>query len=163
MQWQARAGQMADEWEIQRLARLYAYAMDNNASEVIDAIFTEDGELRFREEGFMRWPGTPPRGHVALREVPPMLAKRYFATLHIIHNQLTTVLGDDRAEGQTYCTAEHLEKDKAGGHTIYRMRIRYLDQYRRERGAWRFSCRELMAEWTDVRQVTNGQPRRPTL
>ena len=151
LQWQASPGQMADEWAIQRLARLYARAMDRNLPDIIGAIFTEDAVLD--RAGQLR------EGRARLMQIPPWLRERYLSTLHKIHNQLVTVTGDT-AEGETYCTAEHLEHDRGGGTTLYSMSIRYQDRMVRQKDAWRFQRRTLVIEWTDVRQVLwqNGLP-----
>lgn len=145
MKWQASPGQMADEWEIRRLALLYARAMDRNDPEILDEIFTEDGVID--RAGQLR------TGRAAVRKAPAMLNERYLSTVHSVHNQLITVTGKDTAEGETYCHAEHLERDRGGGNTVYTMAIRYQDQYVRDGGKWRFKRRTLVVEWTDVRSV----------
>jgi len=150
MQWQANPNQMADEWAIQRLARLYAYGMDRNQPDVIGAIFTEDGVID--RAGQLR------EGRENLRKIPPWLKQRYLATMHSIHNQLITVTGDATAEGETYCTAEHLEKDRTGGTSIFSMAIRYQDKMVKEAGVWRFKRRQLIIEWTDMRPVVCQNP-----
>jgi hypothetical protein len=144
MDWQADARQASDEWEIQRLGLLYARAMDRNQPEIIDEIFTEDGVID--RAGQVR------EGRETLRGIPPWLKERYLATLHKVHNQLVTVRGD-QARGETYCTAEHLERDRGGGTTLYSMSIRYDDELVRQEGRWRYRRRTLSIEWTDVRQV----------
>jgi hypothetical protein len=141
---QAQYAQAADEWEIRRLALLYAHAMDRNVPEIIDEIFTEDGVID--RAGQVR------EGRQVLRGIPPWLREKYLATLHKVHNQLVTVNGE-RAEGETYCTAEHLQRDNGGGTFLYSMSIRYDDQLLKQSGKWRFKRRTLTIEWTDVRQV----------
>ena len=142
--WQATAGQSADEEAIKRLALLYARAMDRNEPDIIEAIFTEDAVID--RAGQLR------EGRARLKEIPPWLKGRYLGTMHKIQNQLITVTGDT-AEGETYCTAEHLERDRGGGTTLYSMSIRYQDRMVKQHGQWRFQRRQLIIEWTDVRQV----------
>jgi hypothetical protein len=72
------------------------------------------------------------------------------ATVHRVHNQVATVTGDE-ATGETYCTADHLLNDV---HSVLVWTIRYLDQWRREGGQWRFTRRKLIVEWEEVRAVT---------
>jgi hypothetical protein len=150
MQWQANPNQMADEWAIQRLARLYAYGMDRNQPDVIEAIFTEDGVID--RAGQLR------EGRANLRKIPPWLRERYLATMHKIHNQLITVTGENTAEGETYCAAEHLERDRTGGTSLFCMAIRYQDKMVKEAGVWRFKRRQLIIEWTDVHPVVAQNP-----
>lgn len=145
MQWQASKDQMADEWEIRRLALLYAHAIDRNRPEIFDAIFTQDCVIDVA--------GKLHEGFEIVRAIPAGVAGRYLTTLHSVHNQLITVTGTDTAEGETYCHAEHLERDRGGGSTVYLMAIRYQDRYARDRGSWRFRRRTLVVEWTDVRSV----------
>ena len=145
MEWQAKPEQRADEWEIRRLALLYARAMDRNEPAIFELIFTEDAVIER--------PGVKREGRAAILQIPASLKKRYLGTLHKIHNQLVTVTAADTAEGETYCTAEHLQRDRAGGTTLFAMSIRYRDWVVREAGHWRFRRRHLVFEWTDTRQV----------
>jgi len=144
MEWRAEHAQSTDEWQIKRLGLLYARAMDRNLPAIIDEIFTEDGVID--RAGQLR------EGRAVLRALPPWLQDRYLATLHKVHNQLVSVHGDT-AQGETYCTAEHLERDRGGGTTLYSMSIRYDDRMVKQAGKWRFKRRTLTIEWTEVRQV----------
>ena len=145
MKWKADYAQSADEWQIRRLALLYARAIDRNIPEIMDDIFTEDA--------FLDIAGRPRReGRQAMHDLPGWAKERWVPTLHKVHNQLVTVEGD-AAEAETYCTAEHLERDSGGGTTLYSMSIRYADQLVKHSGQWRFKSRTLTIEWTDVRQV----------
>ena len=145
MKWKADYAQSADEWQIRRLALLYARAIDRNIPEIMDDIFTEEAILDIA--------GRPRReGREAMHALPGWAKERWVATLHKVHNQLVTVQGD-AAEGETYCTAEHLERDAGGGTTLYSMSIRYDDRFVKLAGKWRFKSRVLTIEWTDVRQV----------
>jgi hypothetical protein len=152
MEWKARPEQRADEWEIRRLALLYARAMDRNEPAILEQIFTEDGVIDRQ--------GNRREGRAAILKVPPYLRERYLATMHKVHNQLVTVSGPDSAEGETYCTAEHLQRDIGGGTTLFSMSIRYQDTIVRQGGAWRFKLRRLIIEWTDIRQIhwSNAPP-----
>lgn len=147
MKWQAEAAQRADEWEIRRLAPLYARAMDSNVPDILDRVFTEDGVID--RQGVLR------DGLAVIRAIPGELAKRYKRTVHKVHQQLITVTGPDSAEGEVYCTAEHLERDRGGGFSMFTMSIRYQDQYVKQGGLWKFKRRTLVIDWTDMRQVVS--------
>ena len=80
------------------------------------------------------------------------IAELYLATQHRVHNQVVSVDGDV-ADGETYSTADHLSS--AGGtRTILTWAIRYQDRWRRVDGAWQFSHRLLVIDWTDTHTIT---------
>ena len=97
---------MTDAQTVERWMIGYRTAWESNDPDDIRAIFTEDAVID--RAGQLR------EGRARLKEIPPWLKGRYLGTLHKIHNQLITVTGDT-AEGETYCTAEHLERDRGGG------------------------------------------------
>lgn len=84
------------------------------------------------------------------------LTSAFKATRHLIHNQTVEVDGD-RARGETVCTAEHrmpaLECDQ-----LLCWAIRYQDEWRRTDGVWRFTRRELIVDWEELRTVRDAGP-----
>jgi hypothetical protein len=75
--------------------------------------------------------------------------QQFSATFHLVANHSIAVDGDD-GHGEVYCVAHHLSVEAARSvdHVMY---IRYLDQYRRQDGSWRFAARETFVEWTEER------------
>jgi len=68
-------------------------------------------------------------------------------TSHAVHNHSIAFSDDGSAEGEVYVTAYHRMHDGKGGYDEYIGGFRYLDNYREEGGAWRFSRRQLIIDW----------------
>lgn len=79
------------------------------------------------------------------------LGEMFKATRHVVHAQHATVEGDG-AKGETSCTAEHRLESKEGD-VLLVWAIRYQDEWRRVEGGWRFTRRELIVDWEEVRPV----------
>jgi uncharacterized protein (TIGR02246 family) len=138
-----------DEAAIRRLAALYARAMDRNEPQLLAEIFTADAVL----EG----PGFAMRGHGEICAIPGMLQQMYSRTLHQIHNQTVSIAGD-RAEAETYCTANHLTAAADGAASNLVWAMRYHDRLRRENGHWRFQRRSAVIDWTETRPAQLTAP-----
>ena len=118
---------MRDEWEMRRLAYLYAGAGDGNDPETFASIFTEDAVVVS--------PQATIEGRANLARIPGMLNDMFAKTMHTVMNQTVKIDGD-KAEGETYCIAYHMHHPKGGKSMRYVMFIRYQDRFRRENGAW---------------------------
>ena len=77
------------------------------------------------------------------------LAHAFVATRHIVHD-IDAVITGDAAEGETRSTAEHHLADG----TLLFWAIRYQDKWRCEQGVWRFSRRDLVVDWQELRPLT---------
>jgi uncharacterized protein (TIGR02246 family) len=128
---------LEDRLALQELAARYARAVDRRDYDAFVALFTDDGVLC--------GPGYVMKAHGEI-EKGIRLIEQYEATQHCVHQQLVDVRGD-AARGETYCVARHVY-EKAGVKRKLDMGVRYQDEYRRERGAWRFVRRELVLDWT---------------
>lgn len=85
------------------------------------------------------------------------LTNAFKATRHLIHNQTMEVSGDT-ASGETVCTAEHRMTGPDGSDVLLCWAIRYQDQLARQADAptgWRFTRRELIVDWEEIRPVQN--------
>jgi hypothetical protein len=109
--------------------------MDYGGADVMDHIFAEDGELL--------GPGFAIRGREALGGVPAQVAAQYRSTLHMVHNQLVEIDGD-QARSVTYCLAHHVIDGGIG----FEMAIRYHDLLRRGSEGWRIASRQVLCDWT---------------
>jgi SnoaL-like domain len=78
----------------------------------------------------------------------------YIATMHF-NGQSTTVLDGDHASGVTYCLAHHVKVD-GSARSLMIAAIRYLDSFVKQNGAWFFSQRKLMVDWTETRSLVAG-------
>lgn len=138
-----RVERLLDERELRRTAELYAQGADRRDKQLWASIFTEDGVIEA--------PGIRIEGRANIVAALDVMARLYFATQHRVHNQVVSIDGDT-AEGETYSTADHLSA--AGDtRTILTWAIRYQDRWRRVDGAWRFSHRSLLIDWTDTRTL----------
>lgn len=126
-----------DRLALQELSNRYARAVDRRDYAAFVALFAANGVLC--------GPGYAMTAHAEI-ERGIRLIEQYEATQHCVHNQLVEVRGD-AASGETYCVARHIyERD--GVKRKLDMGVRYQDEYRRERGGWRFTRRELVLDWT---------------
>ena len=126
-----------DRLALQELSNRYARAVDRRDYAAFVALFAANGVLC--------GPGYALTAHAEI-ERGIRLIEQYEATQHCVHNQLVEVRGD-AASGETYCVARHIyERD--GVKRKLDMGVRYQDEYRRERGGWRFTRRELVLDWT---------------
>jgi hypothetical protein len=75
----------------------------------------------------------------------------YITTMHF-NGQNTVVLDGDHASGVAYCLAHHV-KVAGSARTLMVAAIRYLDSFVKQDGAWFFSQRKLMVDWTETRSL----------
>jgi len=136
------AADLVDLAALRRTADLYAQGADRRDKSLWEAVLADDCVI----EG----PGFTMEGRAANLGSIDALGQMFRATIHRVHNQVATVTGDT-ASGETYCTADHLLNDVD---SVLVWTIRYLDQWRREGGQWRFTHRKLIVEWEEVRAVT---------
>ena len=132
---------LLDEAALRRTAELYAQGADRRDKVTWAAITTEDCVIEA--------PGIILRGQREIVAALDFMAQLYVSTQHRVHNQLASIDGD-RAEGETYSTADHLSVT-AGGRSLLTWAIRYQDRWRREQGQWRFQHRFLILDWTETR------------
>lgn len=138
-------GILLDHALLRRSADLYAAGADRRDKALWREVLAEDCLI----EG----PGFSIAGREANLGSIDHLAAMFRATFHRVHNQLATIDGD-YATGETYCTADHLQADG----TILSWSIRYQDEWRREGGVWRFTRRQLIVDWEEIRPVTVRGP-----
>lgn len=136
------AADLVDLAALRRTADLYAQGADRRDKALWKAVLAEDCVI----EG----PGFTIEGRAANLGSIDALGQMFRATVHRVHNQVATVTGDE-ANGETYCTADHLLNDTD---SVLVWTIRYLDRWRREDGQWRFTHRKLIVEWEEIRVVT---------
>ncbi|MDD3800381.1 MAG: nuclear transport factor 2 family protein [Novosphingobium sp.] len=144
----ASATQEEAERAYHRLACLYARAMDANEPDLLDRVMTAEGVIDSL--------GHLIEGREAVRACPAMLRDMYLMTQHQVHNQTLALTSDNEAEGETYCTASHIQPPAGEGHshTAYVWAIRYQDSLRRgEDGQWRIARRKLLLDWTETRPI----------
>ena len=135
----------ADIVALQQLAWTYCHGIDRRDFALVRSLYHDDA---IDDHGPMYNGG--PDGFVAIL---PTLMKGWSITAHIIHNTVYVIDGD-KAEGELVVTAYHQTLDRKReviGHG------RYIDQYRKRDGVWRFIHRSLVLDWMDDREI----PSRP--
>lgn len=142
MDLEQRVARLEDRAEINDLVVRYFLASDGDDFDTIGESFTPDA--RFASSG--RISGEGPEGIVAFIR---MARSHMGLTLHTPHYVQVTFDGPDRARG---LVGAHLELVMAGRH-LYGA-VRYVDEYARQDGAWRFAARDMrtiaIAPWSDV-------------
>jgi hypothetical protein len=134
-----------DTIALQRLAWSYCHGIDRRDFALVRSLYHDDA---IDDHGPMFKGG--PDGFVAIL---PKLMKGWSMTAHIIHNMVFLIDGD-QAEGELIVTAYHQTLD--GGREVIG-HGRYIDQYRKREGVWRFYRRSLVLDWMEDREI----PSRP--
>jgi len=80
------------------------------------------------------------------------LTQAFVATRHVVHD-IDAVIDGDTAHGETRSTAEHRIAGGEHGDTLLVWAIRYQDTWRRDQGTWRFTRRDLVVDWEEIRPV----------
>lgn len=145
--------QVSDRLAIRELVDAYAYCADRRDATGQMALFTEDTEFLVYMDRDSPSPTQHLRGRAALAPVFDEL-NTYVTTMHF-NGQSTAVLDGDRASGVAYCLAHHV-KVEGSARSLMVAAIRYLDSFVKQDGAWFFSQRKLMVDWTETRPLGTG-------
>jgi len=140
----------AESRELHELVERYAQAVDRADGAAVAELFADDGVLAL-------WmvPGSDEQtgervGPAEIATVGDGL-RRYVATHHTISSH-TSVVDGMHAQGETLCTAHHVEE--AEGKRIDKvLYLRYLDVFTRTTDGWRFARRELHVQWQSTLPV----------
>ena len=124
-----------------RLGHTYCHAIDRRDFSLLRTLYDDDA---IDDHGPMFCGG--PDAFVTW--LPKAMAS-WDATTHIIHNALFLIAGDE-ADGELVNTAYHRALD--GTHEVI-VHGRYLDQYRKRDGIWRFFRRGLVLDWMEQRPL----------
>jgi hypothetical protein len=130
--------------EIRELAQLYSRAIDRRDTALLRTLFTADGTQSLGSA----FQGTADELVAMLDQAMPYM--RY--TGHHVCNHLIAVNGD-QAEGEVYALVYHVLPDGKGGSVEDITGVRYLDQYRKDRGRWRFLRRNGVFDWKRVAPI----------
>jgi hypothetical protein len=138
----------ADRLAIRELFDAYAHCADRRDAEGQKALFTADTRFAVHMSG----PGTEPTYVIEGREqLTPVFEdlNQYEATTHF-NGQSSIELNGDWATGESYTIAHHLFT-KDGQRQIMIASLRYLDTFVKADGAWLFSKRNLILDWSETR------------
>jgi hypothetical protein len=137
-------GEALDTLALQRLVWAYCHAVDRRDYILLRSLYHDDAiddhgaMFCGSADAFVAW-------------LPSML-QNWQATSHAITNLLFLIDGD-QAEGELVSTAYHRTLD--GSREII-AHGRYLDQYRKRDGVWRFWRRALAHDWMEDRAIAPG-------
>jgi ketosteroid isomerase-like protein len=140
-----------DRLAIRELIDAYAHCADRRDAKGQMALFTDDTRFLVFMDATAAQPTQELHGRESLAPVFDDL-NQYTATMHF-NGQSTIVLDGDRATGETYCLAHHLEAAQDGQRTMMIASIRYLDEFARQDGSWLFAERRLMVNWIETRPI----------
>jgi hypothetical protein len=143
----ATADEMLDTFALQQLVLAYCHGIDRQDLRLVRSLYHDDA---IDDHGAMFRGG--PDEYVAWL---PSILSRWSATAHIIHNTLFLIEGE-YAEGEVTVTAYHRTADGAREVIAHG---RYIDQYKKRDGVWRFFRRSLALDWMEKRAVPpSGAP-----
>ena len=155
---------MTDAEDRQALADLvtaYARGCDRRRPEEVASLYTDDGGFAIVDAGSVpeREAGVEP---IEISGYDRMVAgfsrlSRYEHTFHMLGQQ-TVDLDGDRATGECYCLAHHVEIADDGSRSVMIMHIRYQDRYARTADGWKFEHRTLMVDWRETRPLVDPAP-----
>lgn len=120
--------------EIRELVLLYSRGVDRQDFALLRTLYTPDGW-----DSHGPYFDGPADAYVDFleRSLPHL-----HVSAHHVCNHLISVDGD-AGEGEVYAIAWHLIPDGSGGLVHDVQIVRYIDQYRRQDGRWRFARRDV--------------------
>ncbi|HLG86511.1 MAG TPA: nuclear transport factor 2 family protein [Alphaproteobacteria bacterium] len=133
--------ELLEKQAIAELVLNYSRAVDRQDLKLLRSLYTRDGIDDHgglycgSADGFVAWLETAMKG---------------VETMHQVHNHLIAVHGDT-AEGEAYLTTYNRIPDGKGGFNEFLQGLRYLDNYRKEDGRWRFARRTVTLDWAQHR------------
>lgn len=133
-----------DDYEIRRLALIYANGADKRDGDLFASVFTPDGILELND--------IQTAGEAKLAKIPRMLA-RFSKTYHTVLNTRIDIDGDT-ATGEIYSAAHHLKPLEDGRHTDKVWYVTYLDDYVRTADGWRIAHRKVVSEFIEYTFVS---------
>lgn len=129
-----RVRRLEDKLEIQDLAHLYGFVMDERDLEGLSRLFTEDARLTSADGVF------DAQGLDVIAETYQGRYDVLGATHHFIHSALCR-LDEDDPDRATGLVSGHAEVVRQGETMV--VALRYHDVYRRTRHGWRIAEREM--------------------
>jgi hypothetical protein len=134
--------EMLDTFALQQLVLAYCHGIDRQDLRLVRSLYHDDA---IDDHGAMFHGG--PDEYVAWL---PSALRRWAATAHVIHNTLFLIDGED-AEGEVTVSAYHRTADGAREVIAHG---RYIDQYKKREGVWRFFRRSMALDWMERRVIS---------
>ncbi|MGU3498713.1 nuclear transport factor 2 family protein [Mycobacterium sp. C31M] len=140
------ASDYADRLAIRQLVERYAHCADRRLIDQHLSLFTADAQFVIHMDGEGCAPSQVIGGLDNLKPYLQVL-DNYEVTQHFL-GQSTVALDGDTATGETYCTAYHVHTED-GERKLMTVHLRYLDEFARSDGAWRFAKRTFYVDWIE--------------
>lgn len=137
--------EMLDRMALQHLVYTYCHAIDRRDYALLRTLYHEDAIDDHSPmycgpaSGFIDW--------------LPSMMENWDATAHILGNLVFLIEGN-RAEGEITSKAYHRTRDGKYEFIAYG---RYIDQYEKRDGVWKFLRRSLVLDWLEEREVKAPQ------
>ena len=141
----------ADRLAIRELVEAYAYCADRRDSRGQMSLFTPDAHFVVYMDAKNPTPSQELHSREALAAVFADLNK-YHATMHFLGQSTISSLTESHATGQAYCLAHHLTVD-GDRRWLMIAALRYLDEFVKADGCWRFAERRLYVDWLEERTL----------
>lgn len=132
---------LADTQEIRDLVLRYCRAIDRRDLAQLPALYHDDA---IDDHG--AFSAGPVQKFL---EILPNVLDSMIAVSHQVLNHSIAIDGD-YAEGEVYTIAYHLTRDENGKEIEVIVGGRYLDQYEKRNGSWRFSYRKIVSDWNQI-------------
>jgi SnoaL-like domain len=146
------ASEAADRLAIRELIEAYAQYADRRDAHGQMALFAADTHFVV----YMNAKDPKPSQQLRPREaLAPVFAElnQYDSTTRFVGQSAIFTLTRDRATGETYCLAHHLELD-SGKRRLMAASLRYLDTFVKIDSAWLFAERVLYVDWLEERALS---------
>ena len=141
----------ADRLAIRELVEAYAYCADRRDARGQMSLFTPDAHFVVYMDAKNPTPSQELHSREALAAVFADLNK-YHATMHFLGQSTILSLTESHATGQAYCLAHHLTVD-GDRRWLMIAALRYLDEFVKADGCWRFAERRLYVDWLEERTL----------
>ena len=141
----------ADRLAIRELVEAYAYCADRRDARGQMSLFTPDAHFVVYMDAKNPTPSQELHSREALAAVFADL-NNYHATMHFLGQSTISSLTESHATGQAYCLAHHLTVD-GDRRWLMIAALRYLDEFVKADGCWRFAERRLYVDWLEERTL----------
>ncbi|MFI1462446.1 nuclear transport factor 2 family protein [Nocardia carnea] len=144
-----------DRLALTTLAARYAQAVDRRDTAAVAALCTSEVVFALPPELNRTSEPSELRGSATVAQSVVGAVSHLVATRHVVEQQVVETDTEDRAYGETYCTAHHIYA-RGDGHRDNRIALRYQDTFEYHGGIWLFSRRELVVDFAEDVPVTRS-------
>ncbi|MCH1555817.1 MAG: nuclear transport factor 2 family protein [Pseudomonadales bacterium] len=131
------ADEVGSRLAIQELLHLHSRALDRQDAALMKSVYWSDATVDYG--------GFKGAAHEFADLVMNALAAQYELTQHRVSNTVFVFSSDHHAATESYVFAKHLRQDAASEMVFSG---RYLDEFHREAGVWKFRRRTVVMDWS---------------